>query len=530
VGVSNAKCRGVAYYHVPGATGACASRVYVASIDGRLIAVDSRTGEVCAGFGVGGIVSLLDGITQRSPGYYNVTSAPLLADGKLIVGGRVADGQYVGEPSGVVRAFDAVTGRLAWAWDVGNPDNIHGPAPGQSYTPGTPNVWGPMSADEALGLIYLPTANATPDRWAGYRTEASNSYGSGVAALEAATGKLRWFFQTVHHDLWDYDVASQPILYDMPTPHGVVPALIQPTKQGQVFVLDRRDGKPLFPVKELPVPQAGAVEHLSPTQPFSTGFADLAGARIDERSMWGLTALDQLWCRIQFRKARYQGIYTPPGLVKSLQYPGSAGGVNWASAAIDPVRGLAFFSTNHMISDVRLMTRQEADRAKLKATPGSDLGGPVAQEGAPYAADVSMFFSPIYALCKAPPYGRINAVDLKTGKMVWSRPLGSARDLGPAMFPSHLPFTLGTPLLGGPLTTAGGLVLVAGSVDRTLRAFDSETGALLFEHDVPGFHNGTVAMSYRDGAGHQIIAITSTVRKNGRPYVAITAFSLPPRH
>jgi glucose dehydrogenase len=383
-----------------------------------------------------------------------------------------------------------------------------------------------MSADDKLGLVYVPTGAATPDRWAGHRSAASNRYDSSVVALEAATGKLRWAFQTVHYDLWDYDVASQPILYDMPTAHGPVPALIQPTKQGQVFVLDRRDGKPIFPVKELPAPQAGAVEKLSPTQPYSIGFANLAGPPIEERSMWGLTPIDQMWCRIKFRESRYQGMFTPPGLQTSLEYPGSAGGVNWASAAVDPVRGLAFFSTNHMISDVRLMPRREVERAGIKASPSSDLGGAAPQEGAPFGAAVSMFFSPIYALCKAPPYGKINAVDLTNGKMVWSRPLGSARDLGPMGLHSHLPFTLGTPLLGGPLTTAGGLVFVGGSVDRTLRAFDSETGELRFAHDVPGFHNGTVPMSYLDHEGRQIVAITSTVRKNGAPYVAVTAFAL----
>ncbi len=525
-GFSQSKCRGVGYYRVPAATGPCAERVYTTTQTGQLFGVDVRTGALCPTFGAGGMVDLREGIKMRGPGYYGLTSAPTIVRGKIVVGGQVADGQYVGEPSGVVRAYDAVTGKLAWAWDAGNPTNHGAPKPGEFYTSGTPNVWGHMSADDALGLVYAPTGVATPDYWGGARTPETNRYGNSVVALDVETGEPRWSFQLTHYDLWDFDVSAQPTLVDLPTKSGVIPVVVQTSKRGQVFVLDRRDGKPVFPVEERPAPQAGAVEHISATQPWSPAMPNLGGPKLKESSMWGLTAIDQLWCRIKFKEARYEGTLTPPGLTPSIADPGYIGGVNWASASVDPARHLAFYASNRTVNYNRLLTRAEALKRGIKVNVTGNHGLAVAQEGAPYAADITPFLSPIKVPCQAPPHGLINAVDLTTGKLLWSRPVGSARDLGPMGMKSGLPFTIGTPTFGGPMTTAGGITFIGATRDHAFRAFDSETGRLLFEGDLPDA-NSSKPMTYLDAGGRQIVAVTSNASKGGRSYAVITAFALP---
>jgi quinoprotein glucose dehydrogenase len=526
-GIYQGKCRGVAYYAAPGASGPCAQRLFTAAADARLIAIDALTGRPCAGFGTNGVVDLKKGIVERSPGYYDPSAAPVVVRGKVVVNAGVADGQHVGEPSGVIRAYDAVTGQLAWAWDLGRPGQHGEPPPGQTYTPGTPNSWAPMNADEALGLVYIPTGNATPDYWGGHRSAESNRYSSSIVALDAETGEPRWSFQTVHYDVWDYDVGSQPILFDLKTAAGVIPAVIQPTKRGQLFILDRRTGRPLFPVVEKPAPQAGAVEKLSPTQPWSPALPDLAGPRLTEKAMWGITPLDQLWCRIAFREARYEGSMTPPGVTYAIADPGYMGGVEWGSASIDEGRQLAFLLSNRLVNHNRLVPRSDPLARGLKANPGGVLGGLVPQEGTPFAADIKAFVSPLYAPCQAPPWGLINAVDLTTGKMVWSRPLGSGRDLGPFRIPSRLPFTIGMFNFGGALGTRSGVVFAAGSVDHAFRAFDARTGKLLFEADLPG-SGASTPMSYRGRSGRQFVVISSeTAPKAGGFHGAVTAFVLP---
>lgn len=533
-GLSVVRCRGVAYYAVPGASGLCARRIYSAVSDGAsLIALDAETGAPCPGFGQGGRVDTLKGMKQRNPGYYSISSAPAVIRGKLVFGGAVADGQHVGEPSGVVRAYDAVSGKLAWAWDMDRPGQRSEPPEGEYYSSGTPNSWGPMSADEELGLVYVPTGNSTPDYWGGHRSAASNQYASSVVALDAATGEPRWSFQTTHYDLWDFDVASQPVLFTLQRPAGPVPALIQPTKRGELFVLDRRTGTPLFPVVERPAPQAGAVERISATQPWSPSFPSLMGPLLTERSMWGLSALDQLWCRIKFREARYEGSMTPPGLTPALLDPGYIGGSDWGSVAVDTRRQLAFALSNRTVNWIQLIPRSEPRARDAKSASAGDHGRFVAQEGTPYAADVHPFMSPLGVPCQAPPYGLVNAIDLTSGKMVWSRPVGLARDLGPDLsgkrqpIRSRLPLTIGTHTFGGPMSTATGLVFAGATLDRAFRAFDGETGKQLFEADLPG--NGTATpMTYRGKDGRQYVVIVSEAPPtDGMVWGAVTAFALP---
>ena len=520
-------CRGVAYFKVPGATGDCAERILAPTVDARLLALDARTGKPCADFGTNGEIDLTTGMGLTSPGYYFVTSAPAIVRGKAVVGGWVTDGQKVGEPSGVVRAFDAVTGKFAWAWDMGRPGERQEPAPGQTYTLGTPNAWAPMSADERLGLVYVPTGNATPDYFGGERTALMDKYSSAVVAIDAETGEPRWSFQTLHHDLWDYDVPAQPTLVDV----GGVPALVQATKRGEVFLLDRRDGHPLATVEEKPVPQGGAPgERLSPTQPFSTGMPSFSGPDLTEAMMWGITPFDQLWCRIKFREARYYGKLTPPGLKPFITYPGYLGGTDWGGVSVDPERGLLVVNSNRMGMYNRLLPRSEANRMHLAPiAPGvhGDVGGAVAQAGTPYGAAIAPFLSPLRAPCQQPPWGMISAVDLKTHKLVWSHPLGTGHDSGPMGIESHLPFQMGVPNSGGTVTTRSGLVFIGGTQDRYLRAFELKTGKELWRGRLPAGGQATPVTYEAGGRQFVVIAAGGSVGLRTKPGDAIVAFALP---
>jgi quinoprotein glucose dehydrogenase len=509
-GVYGLSCRGVTYYRVPGASGPCAERIYTATIDARLIAVDAVSGRLCPGFGEGGRVNLLAGMGAVEKGYYFVTSPPALVRGKLVLGGWVTDGQHVGEPAGVIRAFDAMTGAFAWAFDPGRPD-FHGqPTEASRYTRGTPNSWAPMSSDEALGLVYAPTGNATPDYYGGHRTPNDERFSSAVVALDAATGGVRWVFQTTHHDLWDYDVPAQPTLTTLP---NGIPALIQPTKRGQIFVLDRRTGRPVFPVEERAVPQGGVPgERVSPTQPYSA-LPAFGGPRPSEKRMWGLTPIDQAICRIRFREARFEGDMTPLGTDRpTLTWPGYLGGVDWGGVSVDKRRGLLIVNNNQVGNYNRLIPRAEADRLGIKpmtAAHMTDVGGPVAQRGVPYAAHITPFLSPLAIPCQQPPYGMINAVDLRTGKMVWSRRFGTSRDSGPMALPTFLPIPMGVPNIGGSLVTASGLAFIGATQEHAFRAYDVTSGRELWKARLPAGGNANPSTYWSAKSGRQFVIIAA---------------------
>jgi quinoprotein glucose dehydrogenase len=517
-GLFSSVCRGVAYFHAPATPstppGFCEERILVATTDARMLAVNARTGVRCPEFGRNGEVDLTVGMGEVTKGYYTVTSPPQIVRGKAVIGGNVIDGQEVGEPSGVVRAFDAVTGELAWAWDLGRPGAHTAPGPGEQYTRGTPNSWAPMSADEALGLVYVPTGNATPDYYAGYRTAADDRYSSSVVAIDAETGEPRWSFQTTHHDIWDYDVSSQPVLFDMPTAGGVVPALVQATKRGELFVLDRRSGKPLVDVVERAVPASRIPEErAAPTQPFSVGFPSFAGPPPTEARMWGITPFDQLWCRIAFRKARFEGTMTPLGIDQpAIVFPGFLGGFDWGSVAVDREHGLLIANANRVPNYDRLLTRAEADRRGLKAlTPEHPdfVGGAVAQAGTPYGADIAPFLSPLVVPCTQPPYGMIGAVDLRTHQLRWQKPFGMATGSGPLTIHSHLPITMGVPNIGGPVVTRAGIFFVAASQDNYFRAFDSGTGQELWRYLLPAGGQATPMSYWSNDSGRQFVLIAA---------------------
>ena len=513
-------CRAVAYHAAADTGGSdnapeCAARLFVATRDARLIAVDAATGRPCSGFGESGMIDLAAGMGGDEDGYLYASSPAIVVGDTVIVGACVYDGQSVDEPSGVVRAYDARTGAFLWAWDAGRPGVTTEPGPGEHYTRGTPNVWSLMSADAELGLVFLPTGNATPDYYGGHRDPAVDEFAASLVALDVKTGALRWHFKTVNHDIWDYDVASQPVLFDFPMPGGKVPAVLQATKRGELFVLDRRTGKPLTPVEERPTPQAGVApgDYVTPTQPFSVGMPSLMDADLTEASMWGLTPLDQLWCRIKFRQARYEGTMTPIGLTPMLRWPGSSGIYNWGSISIDEDTGVMVAATLHLGNYDQLILRDDPRARQFEARDGQGHpeigpGAGAPQRGTPYAVSNPPFFSPLAVPCTPPPFGRVSAIDLNTRKVIWSRPVGTARNSGPFGVSLGLDLPMGVPVNGGVLVTRGGLSFFAGSQDGHLRAYATRSGQELWRQTLPVGTESTPMTYLAPHSGRQMVVVT----------------------
>jgi membrane-bound PQQ-dependent dehydrogenase (glucose/quinate/shikimate family) len=531
-GVFAATCRGVAYYEAPQAVGECPRRILFGVNDDRMMAVDADTGRPCRSFGTGGAVDLKQGLGPAPAGIAFPTSAPTVVNGVAILSGWVTDGLYVGEPSGVLRGYDAVTGALRWAWDSGRADPQAPLGTGQTYTKGAPNAWGGFSGDEQLGLVYVPTGVSTPDYFGAHRSAEAERYATSIVALDAATGRPRWSFQTVRHDLWDYDVGSQPVLVDLPVASARVPALIAPTKRGQFFVLDRRTGRPIWPVTDRPVPQGPAPgDWTAKTQPYSS-FPNLAGGRLTEARMWGATPFDQLWCRIKFKEARYDGDFTPPGTREAIFFPGSAGGSNWGSVTIDTARDLMVANTLYMPDIGRLIPRAEADRmAQQYAKAGGHADAfAFPQKGTPYAMARTIFQNPIGVPCLQPPYGRLSVLDLKTGRLVWSKALGAAYHAGPFGMSSRLPIRMGVPTLGGSIATGGGVIFIGASQDRSFRAFDIGDGRELWRSELPAIGAATPMTFVSKATGRQYVVIAAGGHPGlGGPKAgALMAYALPP--
>ncbi len=523
-GVFVTTCRGVSYFET-GESGDCPRRLLYGTADGRLLAIDADSGAPCSGFGENGAADMRAGMGDIPPGAVAVTSPPAIVDGVAVIGQFVNDYlSYFDAPSGVVRGYDALSGELRWAWDAGRPGQHGLPPAGESYSLDTPNAWSVFSADPELGLVFVPTGNSPPDYFGGHRSAASERYSSSVVALDVASGEPRWSFQTVYHDLWDYDVASQPVSFDLWQAGERVPALVVPTKRGQLFVLDRRDGKPLDAVDERPVPQ-GTVpgEWTAPTQPYTSGFASIAGEHLSERQMWGLTPLDQLWCRLRFRQLRYEGDFNPPGLDLSLNYPGAAGGSNWGSVTIDRERGLLLASSLHMAETGQLIPREEAG-----GLTGDKKTLLYPQERIDWVFQRQVFLSPLGVPCQQPPYGQLWAFDLASRELLWKTPLGTAEHAGPLGIELGLPIPMGVPNAGGAISTAGGLTFIAAAQDRRLRALDSANGALLWSAPLPAV-GGATPMTYRAPSGRQFVVIAAGGHSGipGPSAAELLAFALP---
>jgi quinoprotein glucose dehydrogenase len=516
-------CRGVAHWKGDAPAGAaCAERIFTGTLDSELIAIDAATGRACPDFGTGGRVALREGIGDAAPWEYYPTSPPLVIGDAVVVGALVSDNLRVDAPGGVVRAFDARSGALLWAWDPVPPGwRPRKLREGERFARGTPNVWSILSGDEALGLAYVPTGNASPDYFSGERG-GLDFYSSAVVALDARTGEVRWHFQTIHHDIWDYDVASQPVLVDLTLEGRTVPALVQATKMGLVFVLNRETGEPVFPVEERPVPARDVPgETVAPTQPFPTHIPPLHPLELTAADAWGFTRWDRDACRARIATLRSEGLYTPVSFQGSIQYPGSGGGANWGGPAIDPRTGTLYLNTMRVPMVTRLLTREEY--AKLDP---SQFGYPnelYPMEGTPYALQRGPLLSPLGAPCNPPPWGVMTAVDLVAGRVLWESVLGSTRDVAP--FPMWLEF--GAPNLGGPLVTAGGVVVIGATTDKFLRGYDAATGALVWKRRLPYTANAT-PLTYRlDRDGRQYLVIAAGGHGWSEPGDATIAFALP---
>jgi quinoprotein glucose dehydrogenase len=536
---------------------ACSHRVFVGTLDARLMAIDAAYGHICPGFGDHGTVDLRLGVHFQNIGYYGMTSPPTVIGNVVVVGSTIGDNQQVDIESGVVRGYDAITGKLLWSWE---------PLPwaqSQKVRTGAGNVWSVISADPTLGLVYLPTGSAAPDLYGGMRP-GDNRDANSIVALDAATGKKVWAFQVVHHDIWDYDIASEPVLF---TWRGTTPAIAVTTKMGMIFLFDRRTGQPLIPVEERPVPQSDIPnEQTSPTQPFQNipSLAPLVMNVMDSLA-YQRPAADVELCRKQIAGLRYEGIFTPATLHGTLNYPGPTGGVNWGGAAIDPTTGILYANTNRLASVIRLVPRHGADhivgeiesylravgiwvvshrklwtliflcvlivscvrrrslnpgwvpvivgmilvgvligryRYETQVRPavsptvdhfGYELSP---QRKSPYLIERHPLIDSRGFSCTPAPWGGITAVNLNTLTKVWEKPLGT-------MVPNQ---QTGIRSFGGPIVTASGLVITAGAEDFWLRVFDSATGEELQKIPLPVPAVATPMTYTLDGRQYIVVA------------------------
>jgi quinoprotein glucose dehydrogenase len=476
---------------------ACYRRIFLATIDARLFALDAATGRPCSDFGAAGQVDLTQGIPNiKRRGEYQETSAPAVAADLVIVGSSIADNDRVDSPSGAVRAFDARTGKLRWSW---NPI-------AESLTPtGAGNAWSTLSVDAERELVFVPTGAASPD-YHGFKRPGDNKWANSVVALSARTGELVWGYQLVHHDLWDYDTAAQPVLATLRRNGVMTPVVIQGNKTGSLFVLHRETGTPIFGVEERAVPKSD-VEGLeaSPTQPFPLLPPPLAPQRLSPDDAWGMTPQDRDGCRAQMRSLRSEGIYTPPSVQGTIAFPGNLGGMNWSGGAFDPEHQLFVTNVNNLPMEVHLIPRDRYEQVERASRQDHFPPEVSPQHGTPHGMSRRVLRAPSGVPCNPPPWGSLVAADLASGAVRWNVPFGTAADVAP----EGVSLPPGSPSLGGPIITAGGLVFIAGAMDNYLRAFDIDTGAELWKGRLP--------------AGGQATPMTYRLRPDGKQFVVIAA-------
>ena len=488
----------------------CYHRIVGITMDVELFSIDGKTGKLCDDFGNKGIVNLRKGLGNHPDTYYWSSSPPAIIGDKLIVGGSVIDNLSINIPGGVVRAYDIRTGELIWYWDPIPPgkEAVLDDDGNHLYQRGTANVWSIISTDPDLNMIYLPTGNASPDYYGGHR-KGLDYYNSSVVALNADTGEVVWHFKTVYHDVWDYDVPSQPTFYDVEKDGKIIKALAQTTKMGLVFLLNRETGEPIFPVEERKVPQGSLEgENLSKTQPFPTKPLPLNPINFNPDEAYGFTFWDRGYCKRTAKKLRNEGLYTPPSLQGSIHYPSAIGGNNWGGPAIDHSRNVMVVNTMNLASLIVMIPRKDCNKSLEELAINDTQARFTAieqNEGIPYCNLRSMgFFSPLGVPCTKPPWGTLTAVDLNTGDHLWNVPLGTSKDIAP--FPFW--WIKGAPNMGGPTVTASGVTFIAATSDYYLRAFNTETGEELAKFRLPTGGHAT-PMTYKNKDGRQFVVIAA---------------------
>jgi quinoprotein glucose dehydrogenase len=490
----------------------CRRRIYVGTVDGRIFALDAKNGAICKSFGENGMISLKRGL-RNAPAFaeeYELTSPPAVINGMIVTGSSVADNTRTNAASGEVRAFDARTGALRWTWDPiprDSTDAAWNTWRGlMAHTTGAANAWSVLAADSARDLVFVPTGSASPDYYGGERL-GDNRYANSIVALRASTGKVVWSFQAVHHDIWDYDVASPPALVDIMHDGRKRAVVLQTTKTGQLFVLDRDTGVPVFPVEERPVPVSTIYgEHASPTQPFNSVIPALSPQIFTLDSVWGPTPADREACLAQIRPLRNDGTFTPPSAQGTLSVPSNIGGAHWGGVTFDPTRHIVVVPVNRVPAFVQLIPLEKLDTLDMRQN-SSRLGDQYTRmHGTPYMMRRRLLTSPSRAPCSKPPWGSLVAIDLETGARAWEVPLGDPAALLPALAGvSKTP--LGTPNLGGPISTAGGIVFIGAAMDPLLRAFDIETGKELWAGKLPGGARATPMTYQLTSGGKQYVVV-----------------------
>jgi quinoprotein glucose dehydrogenase len=510
---------------------ACRHRIFVGTLDARLIAVDGDSGKPCLDFGIGGEVRLDRNVNadNSESGEYTVTSPPVIVNDVVVIGSAIGDNRQVQSELGVVRGINASSGAELWRWDP-IPRDADDPAfgswqPHEAAINGSANAWAPLAADTNLGLVYVPTGSASPDFYGGER-EGNNHYANSVVALRAASGELVWHQQLVHHDVWDYDTAAQPTLVELQHDGEIIPALLQGTKTGMIFSFDRRNGEAIFEIEERPVPQGGVPgEHLSPTQPFPVAPPPLVSHEaLTEDDAWGVLWFDKRACSRRIGELRSEGIYTPPSIEGTIIYPGYVGGINWGGIAFEPESQLAIAFSMNLPAEVALVPRDKLDAVRDSGEfDDFDFSD---QRGTPYAMRRRALMSGLGIPCNAPPWGILSAVDMREGVIAWQVKVGTIQDIAPAFVPN---LELGVPGLGGPVVTAGGLIFLAATMDDYLRAFDIRDGAMLWEGRLPAGGQATPMTYYLPLTGKQYVVIAA----GGHPGAGTTlgdyviAFALP---
>ncbi|MDB4900310.1 MAG: Pyrrolo-quinoline quinone beta-propeller repeat-containing protein [Gemmatimonadetes bacterium] len=516
----------------------CRRRIYLGTVDAQIVALDARTGTPCHDFGASGRISLRRGL-RNAPFQleeYALTSPPAVIRGLIVTGSSVADNNRTSAASGEVRAFDARTGALRWSWDPVPRDSSdaqweswRGP---MAHTTGAANAWSVIAADSARDLVFVPTGSPSPDYFGGERV-GDNHYANSVVALRASTGAVVWHFQAVHHDLWDYDVASPPTLATITHDGRRVDVVLQATKTGQLFVLDRDSGTPVFPVEERAVPPTHVLgERASPTQPFNTVLPALSPQSLPIDEVWGPTPADREACLAQIRPLRNEGIFTPPSLDGTVVMPSNVGGAHWGGLAVDPTRQVAVIPVNRLVAFVQLIPLDRLDTAEASRNSARLDDQYTRMHGTPFVMRRRMLLGPSKLPCSRPPFGSLVAIDLQRGVKLWDVPLGDVSRLAPnaasrAGGTGDTRPELGSPNLGGPMITAGGVVFVAATFDRTIRAFDVETGRKLWEASLPAGARATPMTYQLSPSGKQYLVIAAGGGEEWGKGDAVIAFALP---